>query len=68
MPYQDHRRKITIGISLIEQAIADALREAQNNGRTGLSRPEIRNLIGLPETTKLVECRRIFHGRNGDHW
>ena len=51
MPYHHHRRKVAIGISLIEQAIADALKEAQDSGQNGLSRPQIRSLIGLPETT-----------------
>lgn len=50
MPYHHHKRKVEMGISLIEQAIADALKEAQDNGRTGLTRREIRDLIGLPDT------------------
>ena len=62
MPYHDRRRKVAIGISLIEQAIADALREAEDNGRTGLSRAEIRDLIGLPDTEDWWSTIRYFLG------
>ena len=43
------QRKMTIGLSLMEEAIADALKEAREVGRDQLADVEVSSRVGLEE-------------------
>ena len=63
MSYHDRRRKVAVGVSFIEEAIADGLREAEAEGRVGLTRPQIMELIGFPESDESWYAIRYFLGQ-----
>ena len=45
----DRRRRVTIGISFIEEVISDVLREAQGTGDGWLTTSDVRNSLNPPE-------------------
>ena len=61
MNIHERRRKMTIGISYIEEVVADVLREARDNSEGSLNRQEVRHRAKFPSGTSDGEaCQYIL--------